>query len=66
MNKLQRFIILSSAAKDPALTHTRVIGTNSGQAFVEAAADKHASRLRERYPHNHYSVVEITKLKEII
>lgn len=55
--RLQRFLIVNlTASGEP-----RVIGTNGGLPFVEAAAKKHASRLtdRDKTPHE---VVEITKL----
>jgi len=55
--RLQRFLLVTAGASGT----PRVVGTNGGLPFVEAAANKHASRLQERdkVP---YEVVEITKL----
>lgn len=55
--RLQRFLIIHKVPSEG----TRVIGTNGGLPFVEAAADKHADRLHKRDGEN-YKVVEITKL----
>lgn len=55
--RLQRFLIIHKIPSEG----TRVIGTNGGLPFVEAAADKHASRLNKR-DGEAYKVVEITKL----
>ncbi len=56
MNKTQRFVIVRrhKAGK------IDVIGTNSGQAFVEGAAAKACLRLTQEG--GSYHVVEITKL----
>jgi len=62
MNKLQKYYILEGQSKDPMLSHVKVIGTNSGQAFVEAAAEKHMGRLKARNPSLHYVIVEVHKL----
>lgn len=66
MNKLQKYYILEGQSQDPMLTHVRVIGTNSGQAFVEAAAQKHMGRLKDRNPNLHYAIVEVHKLRNLI
>lgn len=55
--RLQRFLIVTKGAS----ISPRVIGTNGGLPFVEAAAQKHAQRLSDR-DKTHYQVVEITKL----
>ena len=56
MNKLQRFVIVGSTREG-----VEVIGTNSGQAFVEAAAEKHCNLLARRHQRS-FRVVEIAKL----
>ncbi len=58
MNKLQRFVIVGSTREG-----IEVIGTNSGQAFVEAAAKKHCDLLTRRLQRS-LRVVEIAKLGE--
>ncbi len=56
MNKLQRYVIIRRYGGG----QIDVIGTNSGQAFVENAAKKTADRLRDTGGSFH--IVEITKL----
>lgn len=56
MNKLQKYVIIRRHGKG----QIDVIGTNSGQAFVENAAKKTADRLRDTGGSFH--IVEITKL----
>ena len=58
VNKLQRFVIVGKARDS-----IDVIGTNSGQAFVEAAANKHRDILSRTYRRS-FRVVEITKLRD--
>jgi len=55
--RLQRFLIVDANASGT----PRIIGTNGGLPFVEAAAQKHAARLKKR-DNTVYEVVEITKL----
>jgi hypothetical protein len=60
MNKLQKYyIIREHKAK------VEIIGTNSGQAFVRAAADKHMERLLNRITGT-FQIVEVHKLKDFI
>lgn len=61
MNKLQKYYIVREHPDDP----VRIIGTNSGQAFVEAAAEKHMKRLKKRITGN-FHIVEITKLNHYL
>lgn len=56
MNKLQRFVIIRKHKGG----EIDVIGTNSGQAFVEAAAVKYRDRLAKEG--GSYQVIEIAKL----
>ena len=56
MNKLQRFVIVRRHKGG----ELDVIGTNSGQAFVEAAATKFRDRLAQEG--GSYQVIEIAKL----
>lgn len=56
MNKLQRYVIVRRHGSGK----IHVIGTNSGQAFVEKAAQKTADRLKDTGGSFH--VVEISKL----
>ena len=60
MNKLQKYYILRNH-KDK----VEVIGTNSGQAFVKAAADKHIERLLNRITGT-FQIVEVHKLKDYV
>jgi hypothetical protein len=60
MNKLQKYYILRNHQEQ-----VEVIGTNSGQAFVRAAAEKHKERLINRIVGT-YQIVEVSKLKEYI
>jgi hypothetical protein len=58
MNKLQKYYILRRLRKE-----IQIIGTNSGQAFVEAAAKKHMERLSRRVGGD-FEIIEVNKLKE--
>jgi hypothetical protein len=60
MNQLQRFVLVRRRQHG-----TDVIGTNSGQAFVAAAAEKHKARLEELVGGS-YTVVEIGQLRTYI
>ncbi len=61
MNKLQRFVIVRRHGKG----QLDVIGTNSGQAFVEAAAEKHRNRL-EQFIGGSFQVLEIGMLRDYV
>ena len=60
MNKLQKFVIVRRHKGGK----IDVIGTNSGQAFVEKAAQKHASFLHDQG--GSYQVLEIARLNEYL
>ncbi len=62
MNKLQKYYIIRTV-KGKNLVE--VIGTNSGQAFVKAAAEKHLERLCNRITGS-FQIVEVSKLKDYI
>jgi hypothetical protein len=57
MNKLQKYLILSGR---------RVIGTPSGQAFVERSAKKYADLLTEKHKPQSFQVVPITSVRELL
>jgi len=61
MNKLQRFVIIRRHSKG----QIDVIGTNSGQAFVAAAAEKHARNLTSMLGGS-FHVQEIQPMEEYI
>lgn len=61
MNKLQRFVILRRHQGG----QLDVIGTNSGQAFVEAAAEKHCARLINHIGGS-FQVQEIGMLRDYV
>jgi hypothetical protein len=60
MNKLQKYYIVRTNN-----SKVEVIGTNSGQAFVKAAAEKHMERLLNRITGT-FQIVEVAKLKDYI
>lgn len=60
MNKLQKYYIVRNNKE-----RIEVIGTNSGQAFVKAAAEKHMERLLNRITGS-FQIVEVAKLKDYI
>jgi len=60
MNKLQKYYILREHQEK-----VEIIGTNSGQAFVRAAADKHMDRLINRITGD-FHIVEVSKLNEYV
>lgn len=61
MNKLQKFYILNHRPGG----YVDIIGTNSGQAFVQAAAEKHKELLLNK-PNSRgtFTILEVTKLKD--
>ncbi len=61
MNKLQRFVIIRRHSRG----QIDVIGTNSGQAFVEAAATKHTRNLTSILGGS-FHVQEIQPMEEYI
>ena len=61
MNQLQRFVIVRRRQQGV----VDVIGTNSGQAFVANAAEKHRNRLEELLGVQ-CQVVEIAQLRDYI